>query len=356
MTDGVVAQLRSRAVGYAPYAPDLRAPGDRRRFAYWAQARGVPFTLARPGERFDVVVVSLAADLSWWRRLPRNAGRVVFDLTDAYLKVPGNEPRALLRGVAKFAAGRSRYCEPNFRRTLVAMCRRADAVVCTSEEIAADVALLNPNVHVVLDFIEDVLDRPKTAYAAGDPFRLVWDGLAENVGTFQVVASALEQVHRMRPLALDVITSPVAYRWMQRFGRRDTGRVLARTLRVPVRLHPWTSGAVARLAPAADAGIIPLPLDDPLRAGKSANKLVQYWRAGLPVVASATPTHRRVMDEAGVPMYAGTPAEWVELLTRCVSDEAFRRDGARRGRAYAEREHSEARKLAFWDAAMASVL
>jgi hypothetical protein len=67
-------------IGYAPFSASLTHPGDRRRFPAYAQARNLPFELARPDERYDVVVLTEFADISVWHEYDK--GKVVYDCID----------------------------------------------------------------------------------------------------------------------------------------------------------------------------------------------------------------------------------------------------------------------------------
>lgn len=352
----LASRLAGRRVGYVPYGPDLAAPGDRRRFARWARLRGVSFEQARPDQRYDLVVLTQAADPTVWSRRVRGGERVVYDLTDAYLDIPRWNLKGALRGTAKFLAGQTRHFQPSYWAAIAQMCRRADAVVCCSVEQRQSILPFNHNVHCVLDMHEVVLGPPKGAYAASNPVRLVWEGLPENVATFRIIASVLERVGARHPIELEVLTRPYHYRYLGRFLRQDTARLLQRVVPVPTRLVPWEESGVASRCTAADVAVIPIPLSDALYAGKPENKLIQFWRMGLPVVASATPAYARAMRACDLDMACRTEAEWDAVLESCVTDENYRRTAAERGRAYAEREHSEAAKLGRWDAAIASAL
>src|SRR5690242_15773983 len=69
-------------LGYAPYDHTLSAPGDRKRFVAWAQARDVDFVIAdEPRADIDVAVVAMAADLIRWRKAPPGM-KVIYDITD----------------------------------------------------------------------------------------------------------------------------------------------------------------------------------------------------------------------------------------------------------------------------------
>src|ERR1700760_4907570 len=119
-------------VGYAPYSADFTAPGDRRRFVAYANARGLEIELADPARSYDVVVVTAPRDIVAWSRRPRSE-RVIYDIVDAYLAGPAG-PKDLARGVGKFVLRDLSRPVLSYRRAIERMCRRADAVVCGTEE------------------------------------------------------------------------------------------------------------------------------------------------------------------------------------------------------------------------------
>jgi hypothetical protein len=341
-------------VGYVPFTRDFSAPGDRRRFAHWARARGVPFGIAIPGERYDLLVVSLGGDLSYWQDYPREHGRVVFDVIDRYLAVPLTTWRAALRGTAKFIVGQHRRLQVDFRESLRAMCRRADAVTCCSPEHGSDVLPYCPNVHPVLDFQALTGGHVKSDYAANEPFQLVWEGMPENVVTFETIAPVVESFARHHQIHLHLLTRPHFYKYMGRYSRQDTAVHLRRLLDIPTFFHAWHERTVAPVAIAADLAVIPIPLHHALYAGKPENKLIFFWRLGVPTLVSATPAYQRAMAEAGLDMAARTAGDWAALLDRYLGDEAARREAGRRGRDFALSVHGEAAQLLRWDAAILS--
>lgn len=341
-------------VGYVPYDASLRPPGDRRRFPGYARRCGLSFELADPGKAYDVVVLSERADLSVWAKYPH--GRVVFDFIDSYLQVPPT-PRNLARGVAKFAAGQSRHLTLSHWDALRRMCGRADVVVCATEEQRAVILPHCDDVRVILDFPED-LGPAKVDYRAHAPLRIVWEGLPQNVGTLRAIAPVLRRVGRETPLEVHLVTDPRFARWMGRFGWSDTAAAARRALggAVAVRFHAWSEASLAVALRAGDLGVIPLPLDDPLYLGKPENKLLIFWRMGLPAVVSATPAYARAMRGAGLDMACTDLGQWEEHLRRYARDEAARRGAGERGKAFAEACHGEAARVRAWDELFARLL
>lgn len=341
-------------VGYAPYSADLRQPADRRRFPFYAARRGIEFELADPREAYDIVVVTPRADLRAWSRYRPGRAKVVFDLVDSYLDIPRTDPKALLRGPAKFLTGEARHPFFSYRRMLERMLERADAATCATPEQVGAVSALCANGHAILDFQSGLVRRIKDDYRVDAPVHLVWEGLGENVRWFSEIEGALREVASRRPLVLHLVTAIEYRQFAQRFGRRRTERVAARMFD-DVRVYQWSEEMVSVIATACDIAVIPLPGDRPLESGKSENKLIGFWRMGMPTITSATPAYARTMRAAGQDLACSSSDAWVGALSRLIGDEPLRAACGRGGRAFAEEHHGEERLLEAWDRVLASV-
>jgi glycosyltransferase involved in cell wall biosynthesis len=120
-------------------------------------------------------------------------------------------------------------------------------------------------------------------------------------------------------------------------------------------VHPWQEAAWASTIGACDVAVIPIDLGDPMTVGKPENKLLLFWRIGMPVVTSATPAYRRAMDAAGAKYYCTTEADWTRALGALGADEGKRREAGLGGLRYAEEHASAAQHLAAWDRVFASL-
>lgn len=340
-------------IGYAALSTTLEAPGDRRRFAAYARSRQLPFELARPDERYDLVVLSEACDLTAWRDYPY--GKVVYDLVDSYLAVPRTSVKQWLRGAVWYAAGRHRRLRFDYWAAIQDMCRRADAVVCTTEEQRSDIARFRPNTHVILDVHESVVRTSKTSYRSGEPFNLVWEGLPTNLPQLLSIRDVLRDIDRSRPLVLHIVTDSERPRFLGRVGRIRSVDVARRAFH-RVRLYPWEEATASKIICGADLAVIPIDLSDPFVAGKPENKLILFWRMAMPVVASATPAYRRAMRAAGNENLACAGSDdWSVALGGLMADEDARRVAGERGREAAEQRYSTECLLARWDAVFSSV-
>ncbi len=347
-----------RKVAYVPNRPDLSAPGDRRRFCHYARARKLDWEVYREGQDYDVVVLSPLADLTRWSRLPRGGARLVCDMPDSNLDIDDHLWKSRLRGAAKFAFRQHRHLEWDYKDSLRRIFSRSDAVVCSTSEQKKKLDELSPNVHPILDFHVDDVRRTKDDYrAAGETLHLFWEGIGGNLVVFVEVRDALLRLSRRRPVALHLFTDT----WQKPFNapvpELPTRRLLSGLDRhVPTFMYDYNPMMLAHVATACDLAFIPILMSDPVYVAKPENKLLLFWRMGMPTITSATPAYVRTMDAAGIRMYARTPSEWESLLERFGEDETARREAGMAGRRYVTAEHSEERSLARWDAVFESLL
>ena len=341
-------------IGYVPYGRDLTQPADRRRFPYYAEKRGLAYEIADPEADYDLVIVTPRSDLDAWSRYRPGTAKLIFDIVDSYLDIPRTNPKALLRGPAKFVAGEARTPFFTYRGALERILRRADATTCATPEQAAAIRPLCPNVHPILDFQTRMITTVKEDYRASEPFNLVWEGLGENARWFSAIREPLAEISRKRPVVLNLVTAIHFKQLSQRFWTRETAAIVRKSFD-EVRVHQWSEETVASVATMCDLALIPLPLDRPLEAGKPESKLISFWRMGLPTVTSATAAYTRVMSAAGESLHCATDSEWVNALEGLIESEAARERAGRAGRAYAESHYSDERLSEAWDAALESI-
>lgn len=348
-------ELRRMRIGYVPLSDDFTAPGDRRRFAFYARARGLTYEIADAREAYDIVVLSQRADTSVWRRYHRAKGRIVYDLIDSYLAVPATDLRGAFRGAAKFAVRQTRHLELSYGRSIAALCSRADAVICSTEEQRRDISRHCSNVHIILDVQSGDVRVQKRDYQSGPVFNLVWEGLPENLAGFSGILPALKDFSRTRPVALHLITDLFYHRYLNRIGKRHTSDVVAR-MGIPAYLYQWNGAMMATIAVASDLAVIPIRSGDAMALGKPENKLLLFWRIGVPTLTSKTPAYDRAMNAAQLDMTCATASEWRDRLEEFASDEAKRAQAAAAGFQTAETVYGKAEMLRRWDLALASVI
>ena len=340
-------------IGYFPHGKRLDRPFDRRRFPSFAASRGFEFTVVDSWDGSDVVVLSPAADLTYWVGAPADI-RIVYDLPDAYLDETMGLHR-VARGTAKWLAGELQRPVPSYRRLLQKMLRRADAVVCSTVEQREALEVYSENVHPVLDLLHEVpeLDPARTPTSS---LEVLWEGLPATMSSIRGVLPALRQIQEGRSVVLHLVIDLVLSRYANRFRPVRTVDVV-RDWGIPVEVHQWSLDALAEVAARCSVAIVPVDTGDALAMGKPENRVRIHWKLGLPVLASASSSNIRAAILAGVAdeMICHDVEGWSTALRRVIEDPGFGPRLVAEGRRALVSHYSDESMLVRWDQVMASV-
>ncbi len=353
--------LNGLRIGYVPSSRPLTAPSDRRRFVYYARKKNLKFEIADPSKHYDLVVLSQSADLSVWHRYDKKNGKIVYDLIDPYLAIPRWDLKGILRGLSKFITRQNRYLQISYRGALLSMCRYADAVVCSTEEQKQDISDFCKNVHIILDIHSNEISTIKTNYTSGRKvFNFVWEGLAAgNLPMLRLMREILEPISEKHTIALHLVTDIQYGRYHNKYYKCNTAddiRKIFRSFYRRVYLYQWNESLFSSIINACDLAIIPIPLDKLFSAGKPENKLLLFWRLGMPTIVSATPAYERAMEKCNLPMACRTLPDWKETIEKYINDEKARRDAGKAGRLFAEANYGEEKIIEGWDSLFRSIL
>lgn len=349
--------MATTTIGYVPYSPDLRAPGDRRRFAFYARERAGQFDLVvnpHPASPPAVVFLSTLADATAWSTVPRPT-RLVYEVIDSYFTVPRASVSNLGRGAVKWATRSTKHLALDHRGAMERMCRRADAVICSTQEQQETISRWCANVHIVLDYHGDDVDLVKHDHRSQTPQSLMWEGLPYTLGALGELAGAVRSIRREQALRLDLVTDAAFRRYAQRLGQRRSSDLAQRVVGDHV-LHPWTPEALRSVGATSDLAVVPVDRSSRFAMGKPENRLLLLWRMGQCVVATRTPAFERAMRAAGTEAaLCDTSDDWERTLRRLLADEEQRAEFACRGRAFALRVGDRDRLLRKWDAVLNSL-
>ena len=339
--------LSAPRIGYVPHGPDLSRPMDRRRFPRYAARRGLEFEIVSGWDGRDIIVLSPSADVTKWANAP--AGKsVVVDLPDAFLA----ERRGLkqsFRGLAKWVVGELGRPVLDYHRALERLLERADAIVCSTEEQALKIGRYNHNVHPIMDLNGEIGCQPPEVRTS-DGLDILWQGLTATLPAIQQVLPALRSLAREREVRLHLVTDLLAPRYMNRFLSRPTKDLVA-DWGIDVRLYEWGIDTLTEIARCCDIGIVPVDLTDPMAVGKAENRMLIFWRLGLPVVASATPANERASSLAGLGdrVLCSTAEDWRLTLERLHVGPEERLEIVSAGQAVALSFYSEEALAQRWD-------
>ena len=283
--------------------------------------RGLVFDIVSGWEDHDIIVLSPRADVTRWANTPPDR-KVIVDLPDSFLD-EGRGLKRSARGLAKWAAGEISRPVGSYLRAVERLLRRADAVVCSTEEQAAKLGHHNRNVHPILD-LHDELEFRAPRFRLSDRLDIVWEGLTSTLSAMGPVLPALRTLAREQEVRLHLVTDLSSPRFMNRFLVRQTEDLVA-DWGIDVRLYQWSIDALTEVSDRCDIAIVPVDLNDPMASGKPENRMRIFWRLGLPVVASANPANVRAASLAGSQdqVLCSTTDDWrraLENLRVCPED------------------------------------
>jgi glycosyltransferase involved in cell wall biosynthesis len=219
----------------------------------------------------------------------------------------------------------------------------ADEVITPTVTMSSEIKLRYP--HAKCRCIPDAVDmnapqfRLAKGHAENTLLRIGWIGTALNMEHLHMVAGALRELNRSRPLVFRLITA--AHQGM-----------IPALPDIPVEFVPWTIDGYAGRVAECDVMVIPMPLNDWTR-GKSANRLQLCLALGVPAVVSPLPSFLELLDGHGELAYvARSGDEWMERLSTLLHPNLRNRVGAV-GRAFIRAEHSMERRIESWEAVLA---
>jgi glycosyltransferase involved in cell wall biosynthesis len=198
-----------------------------------------------------------------------------------------------------------------FRRTV----KLAHLVIAGNSYLADHVAQYTANVEVLPTGL-NVNDYQMGAGRQNDgKIRLVWIGSKSTLPYLAHITEALEKLGARFPhLILRIICDD--------FFELNN---------MPVEKKIWSLKDQALDLSSSDIGLAPLP-DNPFTRGKCGFKILQYWAAGLPVVASPVGVNSQYVKENVNGLLATETSQWVDKLSFLVENQSKRNQMGLAGR------------------------
>jgi glycosyltransferase involved in cell wall biosynthesis len=205
--------------------------------------------------------------------------------------------------------------------------RHSDQVIAGNEYLADYARRFNPAVTMIptcVDTDRFVPAGPSRRDLAA-PRQLVvgWIGSPTTAFYIRGLANVLRRVRERHPFVLRV---------------SGTGEPLT-IPGVEVDNRTWSLQSEVELFNTCDIGVYPL-LDDEWSKGKCGFKAIQFMACGVPVIAAAVGVNRTIVEDGTSGFLASTEDEWVEKLSRLLSDAALRQRFAAAGRRTVEEHYS----------------
>ncbi len=210
--------------------------------------------------------------------------------------------------------------------------RKAALVVAGNDYLAAHAISRARRVEVVPSCV-DPWSQPLRRHADVEVLTVGWLGSNSTAGYIQEVLPVFRAINRgrkrMRLLTMGACALP-AEPWLEQ--------------------HPWKLENERAMLSSLDVGIMPLP-DDPWSRGKCGYKLVQYYAAGVPAIASPVGVNSSLLRRGGG-IAASSAQEWRSALEALSEDAQAREQAGLVGRKLVEADFSYQR----WAPELAAML
>lgn len=226
---------------------------------------------------------------------------------------------ALFLGSTAPVNRRFEWAKQEARRCIDCM-RRARLVITGNSFLAAKAREYARHVEVVPSCVDPTAHATRT-HCEADVVTVGWIGSHTTSAYLEPVLPSFAQMNRRRLRAkLVLIGADASFQapWIEH--------------------RPWSLTRETTDLAGFDIGIMPLPDTDWAR-GKCGYKVLQYFCAGVPAIASPVGVGAELIgDERG--LLAASPEEWSSALERLIDDAAERRERGVAGRAFVERNYS----------------
>lgn len=343
----------SLRIGYFANSKDLSATVDRRRLPYWAKARG-HILLIDQSENVDVIVYT---DGGSFTPPKRDGIPIIFDMPDTYY-LRSNFIEDFSRMSLKFFEGKVERAGLSFRHFLRHWIKNADCIVTSNHDVSLDSFGDNLNVVQILDFHEEIAERP-IHYYTRCPRKLVWEGMPSSLPSlFQQLKSHTNCVETFFD-SIEIITDEYQYLLSRRFLPVRVQHIYKNRLGdslININFHKWTVEELDSQAEKHPISFIPINLKDVIASGKPENRVLISWRLGLPVVASSTAANVRLQDKVDSKFTYTNVESLRSLFSSFFIDPQKLTQQIEEGKDYLKSYHSREILLRKWDSAVLGLI
>jgi glycosyltransferase involved in cell wall biosynthesis len=254
--------------------------------------------------QYDGVLIQRKC-LNFWDAavLSRFCRKMIFDYDDAIM-FSATKPESNLTNHFRL-----------FKRTAGMM-----DVMIAGNEYLADYARRHCNhVHILPTGLDTGIYQKKEAQQNRDEIRLVWIGSRSTLKYLAELSPVLEQIGRTHE---NVVLRIIADEFFDLKHMR-------------VQKHLWSLENEISDLKACDIGLSPLP-DNRFTRGKCGFKILQYFAAGLPVIASSVGVNEKFIKESNAGVLALSLSEWKDAIEKMVNGIAVYKQLGQNGKKYVQ--------------------
>jgi len=266
-------------------------------------------------KRFDAVFVYREAALLGPALLEKMVARrgvpIIYQLDDP-LFVPYTSPSNGYLSYLKFFGKISEIC------------RLAKVVMVNSTQIREYVSQFNQNIWQVPSVVdtEQYVYRPELLEKETDEVCIGWSGSPTTLKNIKVIADALRKLAEQVPHRVHLI------------GGTDFDLP-----GVKYTAQRWSAETEVADLRKMQVGMVPLPLNE-WNKYKFYMKTAQYMALGIPTVATPLGSNPEVIEHGVTGFLADSDEEWVEYLSRLITDHELRRRMSRAAATVAKEKYS----------------
>lgn len=293
------ASFRQRIVTFVPM---LENAGIKCDFEQTPKEIIGRYKLFKKARHFDAVVLQKNA-LNFWEAfaLRKFAKKIIYDFDDAIMFSPNKPQRD----------GSSHY--RLFRRTA----RLVDCVIAGNDYLGDYARKYCNNVFVLPTGLDLKEFNEAEAAKTDDKIRLVWIGSRATLSYLSNLRDVFEEIGRLRNnVTLRIIADD--------FFQLNI---------MPVEKVKWSLNSQATDLVSCDIGLAPLP-DNRFTRGKCGFKILQYFAAGLPVIASPVGVNSDFINNSKAGMLAYNGQMFKDAILKLIDDIELRKQMADTGREF----------------------
>ncbi len=356
--------LKEIKIAYSPYSQDLKGPGDRRRFCFFAKEMGIPYEILKRNANYDLVILSSISDLEQIDKLKKTDTKIIIDLVDSYLIKP-TWIKDYLRNFGRNLKHKNYFnmlLPRKYTDNLKHYISKADAIICSTSSQKKAIEIYNSNVHIILDNMDDdVLSLPHYKFnniKNKKQLNLLWEGLPSNLMNFKEISSVLNELSSDIEINLHIITDLINYKYLSKYKKLYTSDIVnSLSLNINTYIYEWNSIALSNIASICDLAIIPIYQKNKFVLGKPENKLILLWKLGIPVITSFTEAYSKTMKEAGLKMCCMNIEDWKEsILLFYHMDENKKEEISKKVRDFANENYTKENLIKKWNILFNSVI
>jgi glycosyltransferase involved in cell wall biosynthesis len=304
------------------YLPRLKAQGIACVLEKFPAGYFARWKLFKQASEFDAVLLHKKT-LNFWdaRILRKNARTIIYDFDDAIMASP-----------------RKPDCRHSSHFRLFARTARlADCIIAGNAYLAEQAKPFCSNVHILPTGLDTKkYDIPKPSLDG--KIRLVWIGSKSTLDYLRDLTPTLEQLGSQYPnIILRIIC--------------DSFFDLSK---LQVEKCTWSLETEAGDLAACDIGLCPLP-DDNFTRGKCGFKILQYFAAGLPAVASLVGVNVDMVRPDKTGFTAATHQKWIDNLKKLIENPDLRKSLGQTAKEFCRQYDQEQLGKQFCDLIMQSL-